>query len=205
MFLKDFIYKNSQTQFQLLEKSEFTFDNNIHCYDYIYRLFDTSGNFTFVANSFDGDGYGFATVVKMSAIHLEQLDKNIKCMVENCIDENFINKNLLVNFHDESVGYSLMEGVNIAILVKVIKEDAYVIIFDSMANYNNYYFLFSNIHDFKNANMSNIDTAKENIKDKKNNFYFYYGDENTDANFSEWLEENASQIYKKFIKLDIIT
>lgn len=210
MHKEEFIYKNQKTLFQIAQNYDFSFDddnNKINKYDYVYRLVDISGNLISKVDKFSADGYGFGTVVKMSSEHIPQLEKNIKQMVKNCINDDSISENLRVNSNDNSknIRFELEEdGIDLVVLVKVHQKDAYVIIFDSMPNYLNYYFLFANIHNFKNVDMSTMDEAVEKIQDKTNNFYFYYGNENTDSQFNDWLEETAPKIYKIFKKVEII-
>lgn len=209
MTKKTFTFEGLKSQFSILEhKDFFAFSQNINSfiYDKIYRIIDISGSLAVSENVFNASGYGFATVVKMSKKHLEQLDKNIHQMVNNLSEKKYANYLLSVNDAPDTLEVTFeIDGLDLAVVTHVIKDDAYVIILDSMPNYCNYFFLFSGIHDFKGQNMSFMLDCDPFLEDKHNNFYFYSGDENTDGSFPYWLEEEAPKIYKQFVKVGILT
>jgi hypothetical protein len=205
MHKEEISINGKKTLFQISKNKDFAdYADRSHNYDYVYRLVDIDGNLISEVDKFTADGYGFGTVVKMSVEHLEQLDKNIKKMVENAINDVGLSKDLTVNKKDNAEGIELKfeeDGVDLVVLVKILDNDAYVMVFDSMPNYMNYHFLFHGIHNFKNSDMHVNEIEK--IDDKKNNFYFYFGDENTDTSFDDWLSEEAPKIHKVFRKLGI--
>jgi hypothetical protein len=208
MYQKKFKYKENKTLFQINQNQVFRdYQDNQYTYDSVYRLVDITGNLISEVDKFDASGYGFGTVVKMSVKHLSQLDKNIQKMVENAQQAKSLDDGLSINANDnlEKMSFEFEEdGIDFVVLVKVVENDAYILVFDSMPNYLNYYFLFAGIHDFNNQDMSIHQVGEEYIEDEENNFYFYYGDENTDSSFSFWLEETAPELYQPLVQLGVV-
>lgn len=203
----EFDFHGQKTLFQISQDIDFANSRDeLSHYDYVYRLVDISGNLLSEIDKFDGQCYGFGTIVKMSVKHLPKLDENIRKMVDNVIEGKSITDELKVNTNDNPKDlnfYFEKDGIDFVALVKIKNDNAYIMIFDSMPNYNNYHFLFSGIHNFNDKNMSYATEQEHMIEDKKNNFYFYFGDEQTDEGFNDWLEEEAPKLYKEIKKLKI--
>lgn len=169
--------------------------------DKFYRIYNNNSGY--LPDTFNASGYGFATVFKIPLMYQSQLEENIHIFLENVQQDLPLNTNLKVNQSTPELKFTI-ENIDLAIILKKTKTHLWGFVLDSQANYLSYHFLLTNIYDFKNKSM-NMFEDEMIIQNKKQDIFWASGDENTDQEFSMWIQQECPKQEKELIKMGIIT